>query len=63
MAGADAACASARAATILGIARKMPHPAYGRLERIEPWLRLAVPPLLGLFLLTLAASAWIQARD
>jgi two-component system cell cycle sensor histidine kinase PleC len=41
----------------------MPHPAYGRLERIEPWLRLAVPPLLGLFLLTLAASAWIQARD
>ncbi|WP_240540017.1 PAS domain-containing sensor histidine kinase [Salinarimonas soli] len=41
----------------------MPHPAYGRLERIEPWLRLAVPPLLALFLLTLAASAWIQARD
>jgi len=63
MAGADAACAHARAGTILGIARKLPHPAYGRLERIEPWLRLAVPPLLALFLLTLAASAWIQARD
>ncbi len=63
MAGADAACAYARAGTILGIARTAPHPAYGRLERIEPWLRLAVPPLLALFLLTLAASAWIQARD
>jgi two-component system cell cycle sensor histidine kinase PleC len=33
------------------------------LEQLEPWLGMAVPALLALFLITLAASAWIQLRD
>ncbi|HEY8567123.1 MAG TPA: ATP-binding protein [Beijerinckiaceae bacterium] len=63
MAGADTACAPARAGTILGIARSFSHPTLRRLERAEPWLRLAVPLLLAVFLVTLAASVTIQARD
>jgi two-component system cell cycle sensor histidine kinase PleC len=63
MASADAACGPARVRTILGITRSAGHPTYGRLERAEPWLRRAVPALLALFLLALAASAWLQARD
>ncbi|WP_245416107.1 PAS domain-containing sensor histidine kinase [Microvirga sp. 17 mud 1-3] len=39
------------------------HPTYRRLEQYEPLLRLAVPALLALFLITLAASAWIQVRN
>ncbi|MFL5186858.1 MAG: hypothetical protein ACJ8BH_15830 [Microvirga sp.] len=39
------------------------NPAYRRLEQYEPLLRLAVPALLVLFLITLAGSAWIQIRD
>ncbi|WP_246179423.1 sensor histidine kinase [Microvirga thermotolerans] len=39
------------------------HPTYRRLEQYEPLLRLAVPALLALFLVTLAASAWIQVRN
>jgi two-component system cell cycle sensor histidine kinase PleC len=45
------------------VARSLGHPALGRLERADPWLRLAVPSLLLLFLITLAASAWIQVRE
>ncbi|WP_349370868.1 ATP-binding protein [Salinarimonas sp.] len=63
MAGADTACASARAGTILGVARSLGHPALGRLDRADPWLRLAVPILLTLFLLALVTSAWMQTRD
>ncbi len=63
MSSADAACGPARAGTILGVARSIGHPTYRRLERAEPWLRLALPALLAVFLLTLAASAWIQAHN
>src|SRR3954451_11446527 len=63
MAGADAACVPARAGTILGIARSGAHPAVRKVEQFEPWLRLAVPTFLALFLTTLAAGAWLQTRD
>jgi two-component system, cell cycle sensor histidine kinase PleC len=63
MAGAETACVPARAGTILGVTRAIASPAYRRLEQLEPWLGLAVPALLALFLITLAASAWIQLRD
>jgi len=63
MSRADAACGPARADTILGITRSIRHPTYRGFERAEPWLRLALPALLAVFLLTLAASAWLQARD
>jgi two-component system cell cycle sensor histidine kinase PleC len=63
MAGAETACVPARAGTILGITRSLASPAYRRLEQYEPWLRLAVPALLAVFLFALGASAWIQARD
>src|SRR5690606_22493532 len=52
----------ARTGTILGVTRSDANPTYRRLEQYEPLLRLAVPAILGLFLLTLAASAWIQVR-
>ncbi|HZH53297.1 MAG TPA: ATP-binding protein [Microvirga sp.] len=39
------------------------NPTYRRLEQYEPWLRLAVPAVLALFLITLATSAWIQIRE
>ncbi|GGC73515.1 PAS domain-containing sensor histidine kinase [Chelatococcus reniformis] len=60
---AATACDPARAATILGVARSITHPAFGRLVAAEPWLKLAVPTLLGVFLATLVASATIQALD
>src|SRR5215213_8883431 len=63
MAAADTACVPARAGTILGVTRSIASPAYRQLERFEPWLRRAVPALLVVFLVTLASSAWIQARD
>jgi two-component system, cell cycle sensor histidine kinase PleC len=63
MAGAVSACVPARAGTILGVTRSDANPTYRRLEQYEPWLRLAVPALLALFLVTLAASAWIQVRE
>lgn len=62
MAGADTTCAAARAGTILGVARSLGHPALGRLDRADPWLRLAVPILLALFLAALVTSAWMQSR-
>ena len=60
MAGAVTACVPARAGTILGVTRSDANPTYRRLERYEPLLRLAVPAVLILFLITLAGSAWIQ---
>jgi two-component system cell cycle sensor histidine kinase PleC len=62
MAGAETACVSARADTILGITRSIANPAYRRLAQFEPWLRLTVPAFLGIFLVTLAGSAWIQVQ-
>jgi two-component system cell cycle sensor histidine kinase PleC len=58
MAGADAACATVRAGTILGVTRS-PAPSF-RLKRTEPWLRLSLPTLLGVFLVTLGVCAWLQ---
>jgi two-component system, cell cycle sensor histidine kinase PleC len=63
MAGAETACVPGRAGTILGISRSFASTDYGRLGQYEPWLRLAVPALLAVFLVTLAASAWIQVRE
>ncbi|WP_445501807.1 PAS domain-containing sensor histidine kinase [Microvirga sp. G4-2] len=63
MAGAVTACVPARTGTILGVARSDANPAYRRLEQYEPLLRLAVPAVLILFLITLAGSAWVQIRD
>jgi len=61
--GAETACAPARAGTILGVTRAIASPAYRYLEQFEPWLRLVVPALLALFLITLGASAFVQLRD
>jgi len=47
----------------LGVARSLGHPALGRLDRADPWLRLAVPILLAFFLVALITSAWMQTRD
>ncbi len=58
---ATPARAPARAATVLGVAKSITHPALGRLVAAEPWLKLAVPCLLGVFVLTLAFSAVLQA--
>ncbi|KLK92698.1 histidine kinase [Microvirga vignae] len=63
MAGAVTACVPARTGTILGVARSDANPAYRRLEQYESLLRLAVPAVLIIFLITLAGSAWVQIRD
>jgi two-component system cell cycle sensor histidine kinase PleC len=63
MASADAACAPARAGTILGVARARSRPTHPRLQQAEPYLRLAVPTLLVLFVVSLAVSAFIQSRS
>jgi two-component system cell cycle sensor histidine kinase PleC len=63
MSGADAACAAARAGTIMGVTRAAGHPALGKLEKADPWLRLAVPILLLIFLSTLGATALLQLRE
>jgi two-component system, cell cycle sensor histidine kinase PleC len=61
MAGADAACVPARAGTILGVTRSAPPILH--LKRAEPWLRLSVPTLLGVFLVTLGACAYFQIKQ
>ncbi|WP_324617328.1 sensor histidine kinase [Microvirga alba] len=45
------------------MARSDASPTYRRLEQYEPFLRLAVPAFLALFLVTLAATAWVQVRQ
>jgi two-component system cell cycle sensor histidine kinase PleC len=57
------ASAPAHAGTVLGIARSIAHPVYKRLIIAEPWLRLAVPSLLVLFIGTLIGNAVVQALD
>jgi two-component system, cell cycle sensor histidine kinase PleC len=61
MGGANAACVPVRTGTILGVTRSIA--AGHRLERFEPWLRIAVPCLLALFLLALTVSTWIQVVE
>ncbi len=63
MSGAETTCAAARGGSILGIIGANAHPTLGRLERADPWLKLAVPILLGVFLLTLAATVILQSRS
>src|ERR671920_2309752 len=63
MASADAVYGPARPGTILGIARSIANPTFRRLEQAEPWLRYAVPALLTLFLICLAASAGLQVLE
>ncbi|WP_018262892.1 PAS domain-containing sensor histidine kinase [Methylobacterium sp. WSM2598] len=63
---ADPAPLTARAATILGIARALT-PAHQRLARAESWLRVAIPAVIGLFLVCLfaitATQLMSQRRD
>ena len=61
MAGANAACASARAGTILGVTRSTACPTHRRLGRAEPWLRRTVPVVLVAVLFALAAATCIHA--
>lgn len=61
MAGVGAACLPARAGTTLGVVRTTA-PSRRRLERAEPWLRLAIPFFLSTFLLALICTAWVQLR-
>jgi two-component system cell cycle sensor histidine kinase PleC len=63
MMGAETTCASARGGSILGVIGASAHPTLGRLERADPWLKLAVPVLLVIFLLTLAATVLLQSRS
>ncbi|MGY2048770.1 PAS domain-containing sensor histidine kinase [Methylobacterium sp. JK268] len=56
---ADPAPLAARAATILGIARALT-PTHQRLARAESWLRIAVPAVIALFLLSLCAITAAQ---
>src|SRR5918997_1831786 len=63
MASADAVYGPSRPGTILGIARSIANPTFRWLEQAEPWLRFAVPTLLTLFLICLAASAGMQVLE
>ncbi|MCG6121359.1 MAG: ATP-binding protein [Microvirga sp.] len=38
------------------------HPAFGRLEKIDPWLKFVIPVLLFSFISILAATAFVQQR-
>lgn len=60
MAGADTACVSTRAGTILGLVRSF---APVLRSRAAPGLRVLVPGLLALFLVTFALGAWYQIGD
>lgn len=60
MSRANAECATARADTILGVARSMTHPLYQRFETLEPAFRKAIPILVGFFIVILSAGAFVQ---
>ena len=57
---ATASSASVRADTILGVARSLTHPLYQRFQGLEPAFRTAIPALVGIFLVILGASAFLQ---
>src|SRR5215831_14435731 len=61
MARAEAASASARPDSIIGLAQSIARPAYRRLLSAEPTLRRAVPALIIAFLVTVGIGAVIQA--
>ncbi|KRE17765.1 PAS domain-containing sensor histidine kinase [Bosea sp. Root381] len=60
MTRANAGCATARADSILGVARSLTHPLYQRFESLEPTFRIVIPGLVALFIVILAAGAAIQ---
>ncbi len=61
MARANAAGASLRAGTILGVARSLTHPLHQRFEQIEPTVRKVIPALALAFIIILSAGAVIQS--
>lgn len=65
MARANAASASARVSTIMGVARSVSHPLQAALDRSEPWLKLAIPVLVAIFavLLGLAGALFVSANQ
>ncbi len=60
MTRANAACAAARAGTILGVARSLTHPLYQRFETFEPTFRKVIPLLAAGFIAILGAGAIVQ---
>ena len=62
MAEARAASVAAHAGTILGVIRSQTT-IHRRLAEAQPWLRLAVPVMLGLFLISLAVAGLNHARS
>ncbi len=60
MTRANASCATARADSILGVARSLTHPLYQRFESLEPTFRAVIPGLVAVFLILLAIGAAIQ---
>jgi two-component system, cell cycle sensor histidine kinase PleC len=63
MSGANSAYLSARTATILGVNRVDASPLFHRLERLEPWLRRAIPVMMASFLVILAFGAYTHIYD
>jgi two-component system cell cycle sensor histidine kinase PleC len=65
MARANAASDSARVDTIMGVARSVSHPLQIALHRSEPWLKLAIPVLVGVFaaMLGLAGALFVAASQ
>lgn len=63
MARANAANGSLRAKTIMGVARTTAYPLQQRIEHIEPFLKLAIPVLVGIFavLFALAGTMLLNA--
>jgi two-component system cell cycle sensor histidine kinase PleC len=60
MTRANASCATARADSILGVARSLTHPLYQRFESLEPTFRTVIPGLVAVFVILLAIGAAIQ---
>ncbi|WP_439497410.1 PAS domain-containing sensor histidine kinase [Bosea sp. (in: a-proteobacteria)] len=60
MTRANATCATARAGTILGVARSLTHPLYQRFEQLEPVFRKVIPALVLCFIAVFGAGAFIQ---
>src|SRR5260370_38454507 len=63
MARAESASASAHSYSIKGLAQAVARPAYRRLLTAGPFLRRAVPVLIGAFLATLGIAAFVDIRE